>query len=238
MIPSIERRSWRALVSVLLVVLTVAVPVGASAAVQDTVEEAARRVSNLSSIRDGLLQRRAGAELAWQERLLAVAWRAGLDGGVTAAAKALAAGDPVAEALAGRLDQLDSWIGDLSALIDIEDGAVAAALAEGTRIGPLPEPVERWRPLVEAAFPSSRVNEALLVIACESEGDPEARNRRSGASGLFQFLRGTWRHAAAQAGLEGASPYDPTANIVAAAWLVTASEASGIGPWAHWSCRP
>lgn len=42
------------------------------------------------------------------------------------------------------------------------------------------------------------------IIACESSGDPRAQNPSSSASGLFQFLTGTWR---AYGGLE----FAPTA---------------------------
>lgn len=32
------------------------------------------------------------------------------------------------------------------------------------------------------------------IIACESGGNPTAQNTESTASGLYQFLNGTWRH--------------------------------------------
>lgn len=37
------------------------------------------------------------------------------------------------------------------------------------------------------------VKEAFAVMMCESRGDPNAKNRRSSATGLFQVLRGS-RH--------------------------------------------
>lgn len=100
------------------------------------------------------------------------------------------------------------------------------------------DPVERWRPLVERYFAPERIDEALSIIDCESNGDPDARNPRSSASGLFQFLDRTWLHSSEQAGFQGESPFSPEANIAAAAWLVDHSLGAGDSPWAHWTCRP
>jgi hypothetical protein len=100
------------------------------------------------------------------------------------------------------------------------------------------EGAEKWRDLVVRYFPARIVEEAVNVMQCESEGDPTARNRRSGATGLFQFLAGTWRFAAEAAGVAHLPPTDPEANIAAAAWLVSDSEERGSRRWAHWTCRP
>jgi hypothetical protein len=100
------------------------------------------------------------------------------------------------------------------------------------------DPVEQWRPLVERYFAPERVEEALSIIDCESNGDPTARNPRSSAAGLFQFLDRTWLHSSEQAGFQGESPLSPEANIAAAAWLVEYSIGVGDSPWAHWTCRP
>jgi hypothetical protein len=100
------------------------------------------------------------------------------------------------------------------------------------------DPIQRWVPLVERYFPSELVTEALAIIDCESGGDPSARNPRSSAAGLFQFIDGTWEYASEQAGFAGAAPDDPEANVAAAAWLVEYSLGVGDGPWAHWTCRP
>lgn len=99
--------------------------------------------------------------------------------------------------------------------------------------------VERWRPLIERYFPRERVDEALQIMACESRGDPEAKNPYSTASGLFQFLEGTWPGAARGAGFGDADRFDPEANIAAAAWLVQHSIRIDHpnGPWGHWACR-
>jgi septal ring factor EnvC (AmiA/AmiB activator) len=100
-----------------------------------------------------------------------------------------------------------------------------------------PPAVERWRSLVAAYFPGSRVDEALAIIDCESLGDPDAYNPYSGASGLFQFLPATWASTSPKAGFSGASPFDPEANIGTAAWLANRYAEIGQGYWSPWSCR-
>jgi len=65
---------------------------------------------------------------------------------------------------------------------------------------------------------------ALRVAKCESNYNPYAVNRSSGASGLFQFLPSTW----AGSPYHASSPFDPTANAKAAAWLY---QRSGPGQW-------
>jgi len=107
-----------------------------------------------------------------------------------------------------------------------------------TEMVPADGPVERWRSLVGKYFAPERIDEALSIIECESNGDPDARNPRSSASGLFQFLDRTWEHSSEQAGFWGESPFSPEANIAAAAWLVEYSLGVGDSPWAHWTCRP
>lgn len=100
-----------------------------------------------------------------------------------------------------------------------------------------PPSVEQWRGLVSAYFPASRVEEALAVMDCESNGDPNAHNPYSGAAGLFQFLPSTWASTSPQAGFAGASVYDPEANIASAAWLGNYYESRGNDFWRPWSCR-
>jgi soluble lytic murein transglycosylase-like protein len=61
---------------------------------------------------------------------------------------------------------------------------------------------------------SSRV---ACIIAHESEGNPNAHNR-SGASGLGQFLPGTW--SSTPQGKAGMSVYNPAANTAAITWMI------------------
>lgn len=103
---------------------------------------------------------------------------------------------------------------------------------------PIKPAVERWRGLVSAYFPSAWVEPALRIIQCESLGDPEAYNPYSGASGLFQFLPGTWAVIASKAGFGGTSAFDPEANIGTAAWLAAYYQSLGRNPWTPWYCTP
>lgn len=90
--------------------------------------------------------------------------------------------------------------------------------------------VEIWRPVVAQYFEADQVDTALRVMACESGGNPDAKNKHSSASGLFQHLSKYWPSRAAAAGFPGASVFDPEANIAASAWL---QQNHG---WYHWSC--
>lgn len=94
---------------------------------------------------------------------------------------------------------------------------------------PAPRPVSEWTSLVSAYFAPEDVELALRVISCESGGDPNAQNRRSGAAGLFQHIPRYWEPRAAAVGMAGASIFDPVANVAAAAWLVATE---GWRPWA------
>ena len=142
----------------------------------------------------------------------------------------------IAEVLEEAADLTDPWS-------EVEEtahrGEVAAIDPAGEAAEqPAVDPVERWRPLVERYFAKDRIAEALSIIDCESNGDPNATNPRSSAAGLFQFINGTWEHASEQAGFGGVSAHDPEANVAAAAWLVDYSLAADQSAWAHWTCRP
>ena len=99
------------------------------------------------------------------------------------------------------------------------------------RLGTVSPSVEKWRPLVSRFFPSDRVIWALRIMACESGGDPNITNRSSGAAGLFQFLPHYWAVRAEKAGFSDTTPYDPTANVATAAWLLMT------GGESHWECK-
>jgi hypothetical protein len=72
---------------------------------------------------------------------------------------------------------------------------------------------------------------ALRVARCESNFNPYAVNRSSGASGLFQFLPSSW--AGTPQGKAGLSVFDANANARGAAWYYNATGRTG-GPW---SCK-
>jgi len=57
------------------------------------------------------------------------------------------------------------------------------------------------------------------IARVESQNNPNATNRRSGAAGLFQFLWSTWY--TTPQGRAGLSPYDPVAATAAAQWMVS-----------------
>jgi soluble lytic murein transglycosylase-like protein len=65
------------------------------------------------------------------------------------------------------------------------------------------------------------------VSWCESRWNARAVGR--GSLGLFQFLPATWTNTPYRA----RSIFDPFANALAAAWLV-----SHDGGWFEWTCRP
>jgi len=100
-----------------------------------------------------------------------------------------------------------------------------------------PPQVEQWRSMVQQFFPSDRVEEALKIIDCESNGDPSAVNPYSGASGLFQFLPSTWASTSPAAGYAGYSALDPEANTASAAWLANRYQQLGYSYWHAWNCK-
>ncbi len=103
---------------------------------------------------------------------------------------------------------------------------------------PLKPAVEQWRSLVASYFNPVMVDQALSIIQCESLGDPNAYNPYSGASGLFQFIPGTWAVTSVKAGFGGSSVFDPEANVASAAWLASYYQAAGLNPWTPWHCTP
>lgn len=114
------------------------------------------------------------------------------------------------------------------AQLEPEPEPAPIALSVPRAISP-PVSVEHWRPLVAVYFPAENVDAALRIIACESHGNPNAANPTSSARGLFQFLSGWYSGAW---GYPAFDPYDPDANVQAAAWL-----SKGGSDWSHWVCR-
>ena len=94
-----------------------------------------------------------------------------------------------------------------------------------------PVNVEQWRPLVAKYFAPDLVDHAMCVLAHESKGNPNAKNTRSTAAGLFQFLRNTWNRvpvSITEGSYDSGAVYQPEANIAAAAWL---QKNAGWGQW-------
>lgn len=97
--------------------------------------------------------------------------------------------------------------------------------------------VEQWRSLVQKYF-GANTDAALSVMRKESGGNPNAHNRSSGASGLFQQMPQYWEARITRAEEvygRGFSHniFDPEANIAASAVL-----SSGGSNWSHWVAKP
>jgi regulator of protease activity HflC (stomatin/prohibitin superfamily) len=137
---------------------------------------------------------------------------------------------------AAQMAQVTAWAAELKqglADYQAQQDALAAAQAKASVIAarsnhPPPPPYiakiinDAFSPLGPAA-----VQWAINVAYCESRYHPNSVNTDSGASGLFQFMPGTW------GGTPWASqsPFDPVANAQAAAWLY-----SHYGP-RRWTCQ-
>ncbi len=94
-----------------------------------------------------------------------------------------------------------------------------------------PVNVEQWRSLVAKYFAPDLVDHAMCVLAHESKGNPNAKNPRSTAAGLFQFLRSTWNSVPVSitgGSYDSGAVYQPEANVAAAAWL---QKNAGWGQW-------
>jgi hypothetical protein len=137
---------------------------------------------------------------------------------------------------AAQMAQVDAWAQQLKqGLADYQakQDALAAAQAEAARIAALnnhPPPPDYIAKIITDAFSPlghDAVVWAMRIAWCESRYHPNSVNSDSGASGLFQFMPGTW------SGTPWASqsPFDPVANAQAAAWLY-----SHYGP-GRWSCK-
>lgn len=68
----------------------------------------------------------------------------------------------------------------------------------------------------------------ISVARCESSLNPNAVNRSSGASGLFQFMPGTWRTTP----YANANIFNAESNANAAAWMWS------VGRQREWVCKP
>jgi hypothetical protein len=91
-----------------------------------------------------------------------------------------------------------------------------------------------WKPstvwvLVLKTFPEETRERAARVAWCESRFRHRARNRWSGAAGVYQFLPSTWR--GRWNPWRARDVYDPQYNVWAAYVL-----SRGGTNWDHWSC--
>jgi hypothetical protein len=137
---------------------------------------------------------------------------------------------------AAQLAQAQTWSNELKqGLADYEaqQQAIAAAQAQAARIAVIdnhpPPPAYIAKIITDAFTPlgQSAVVWAMRIAYCESRYHPNSVNTSSGASGLFQFMPGTWK--GTPWGKQ--SPFDPVANAHAAAWLY-----SHYGP-GRWTCK-
>lgn len=103
----------------------------------------------------------------------------------------------------------------------------AGATAGGPYATDLTETEEQWRPLIVRYFCADyAVEEAMHVMACESNGDPDVVNPASGTTGLMQI------HPMHFDDMDG-PPADPEANVEHARDMYV--DAWG---WFDWHCRP
>ncbi|HSX78872.1 MAG TPA: transglycosylase SLT domain-containing protein [Candidatus Saccharimonadia bacterium] len=131
--------------------------------------------------------------------------------------------------------QVQAWAAELNkglATYQAQLKVLAAAKAEAARYAALsnhaPPPPYIAKIINDAFSPLGprAVQWAINVAYCESRYHPNSVNTDSGATGLFQFMAGTW------SGTPWASKsrFDPVANAQAAAWLYKT-----YGPQ-RWSC--
>ena len=137
---------------------------------------------------------------------------------------------------AAQVAQVTAWAAELKqglADYQAQQNALAAAQARAAVIAARsnhPPPPPDIAKIINDAFGPlgpAAVQWAINVAYCESRYHPNSVNSQSGASGLFQFMPGTW------GGTPWAnqSPFDPVANAQAAAWLY-----SRYGP-GRWTCQ-
>jgi regulator of protease activity HflC (stomatin/prohibitin superfamily) len=137
---------------------------------------------------------------------------------------------------AAQMAQVTAWAAELKqglADYQAQQDALAAAQAKAAvisaRSNHAPPPPYIAKIINDAFGPlgPAAVQWAINVAYCESRYHPNSVNSDSGASGLFQFMPGTWGGTP----WAGQSPFDPVANAQAAAWLY-----SRYGP-GRWTCQ-
>jgi len=109
------------------------------------------------------------------------------------------------------------------------------------RVGELPKFTDGWNtytlkvaaPPPVASVSSQSSGRIACIIRVESQGNPNAKNR-SGASGLGQFLPGTW--ASTPQGKAGLSVFNPAANSAAIAWMISVGRANEFDAVRYYGC--
>jgi len=111
-----------------------------------------------------------------------------------------------------------------------------------------PRDEELWRPLVHEFFGDiGKTNDALVIVHCESLGDPFAINPAGKRPvGLFQFIPTTWEWAAEFTGWSHETRMHPRAATETARWLYDwadgrtrkdGSDGQGFDPWVSCRCQ-
>jgi hypothetical protein len=127
-------------------------------------------------------------------------------------------------------------------LVSILLACCSAGLADGARAQEWPEPdreTVRQYIVQRANHYGYAASSALAIAECESHLDPAAYNRVSGATGVYQWVRGgIWSSTPAAAEL-GISIWNEYAAGNRGAWLLDVDQgvlmlASGYR--SHWSC--
>lgn len=106
---------------------------------------------------------------------------------------------------------------------------------------------ELWRQLVDEYFGDiGETDNALVIVACESNGDPFAVNPNGKVpKGLWQFIPSTWEWATEFTGWTHSHRFHPRAATETARWLYDwadgrtrqdGSEGQGFDPWVHCRC--
>lgn len=133
---------------------------------------------------------------------------------------------------------------DLTARLPISDATVASynptpysgiVDRSGPPLGAHLSKEEMTR-LIAAYFPEQHRVWALRVSRCESNWYTAAKNPRSSAAGLFQFLRSTWDWVAGETGTpsyDQGGVWEVHSQMVNAAWLVDPNN----GGRSHWVCK-
>lgn len=93
-----------------------------------------------------------------------------------------------------------------------------------------------YQGLVAAYWPANQVAKACAVIGCETgyTYSPTAENPSSSASGLFQFLDGTWQNARQY--VEGASQYARASHAPAETQIAVGAAWWSRTSWDQWEC--